>query len=281
MKFIHQNIIKYILSAQLTKSGGKVAVAIYFLLNFFVAVAMVISILQGDSKHVLACIKIFILFLIPWVIEWIFKIELPTLFVIIVQVFIYAAIILGELDSYYLKYPNWDTILHTINGFLCASVGFMIVNLIFEQKLSNKVVINPINVVIFAFCLSMTAGVLWEFYEFGMDNICNRDMQKDTIIHTIKSAKLNQEDYSLTVLKDVTNVTLNGEDYNLGGYLDIGLYDTMGDLFNNFIGTLVFCVMGYFVTKNESQYKMLRCLIYCSSKKNEQPSEYNKLLTET
>ena len=262
MKFLHQNIMKDILSAQLSKSGGKFAISIYFILNIFVIIAMITLIFQGDIKHVMACFKILILFLIPWFIEWKYKIELSTMFIAIVQLFIYASIILGELDSYYLKYPYWDTILHTINGFLCASIGFMLVNMIFKQKLSNKIEIKPIYIVVFAFCLSMTVGVLWEFYEFGMDNLCNRDMQKDTIIHTIKSIKLNHNYHSLAVLKDVTDVTINGKDYNLGGYLDIGLYDTMGDLFNNFVGTLIFCVIGYFATKSEREYKILKCFIY-------------------
>ena len=280
MKFLHQNIMKDMLSTQISKLGGKFALAIYGLLNIFVTVALIISISQGNTKHVLACLKMFILFLIPWLIEWKFKIELSNIFIIIVQLFMYSSIILGELDSYYMKYPYWDTILHTMNGFLFASVGFMLVNQIIAHKLSN-ISINPLYIVIFAFCLSMTVGVLWEFYEFGMDSICNRDMQKDTIIHTIKSVKINQDDYSLTVLKDVTDVVINGKDYNLGGYLDIGLYDTMGDLFNNFVGTLVFCVIGYFATKNERENKMLRSFLYCSNKKSEQPSEFNEVLTES
>ena len=38
----------------------------------------------------------------------------------------------------------------------------------------------------------------------------------------------------------------------LGGYLDIGLFDTMEDLFVNFIGALVFSVIGYFALKKNS-----------------------------
>ncbi len=251
MKGTHPNIIKDILSAQLAKPGGKLSAAIYFLLNIFVAAAMLVSVFQGDTRHVLACLKVLILLMIPWLVEWKLKIELSTVFITVVQVFMYAAIILGELDSYYLKYPFWDNMLHTISGFLCAYVGFMLVKLIFGQKIDSKAYINPIYIAVFAFCLSMTISVMWEFYEFGMDSLCNRDMQKDTIIHTIKSVKLNQEEHSLTVLKDVTNVTIDGTNYNLGGYLDIGLYDTMGDLFFNLVGTFVFCTIGYFDIKKD------------------------------
>lgn len=257
MKSIHQTISKDILAKQLSKPGGKFAVAVYLLLNSFVAVAMIVSIFQGDAEDALACVKIFILFLLPWLMEWKLKIELSAIFIIIVHLFMYASIILGELDSYYLKYPFWDNMLHTINGFLCASAGFMAVNLILDRKPSHRRLFHPIYTVVFAFCLSMTIGVLWEFYEFGMDNFFNRDMQKDTIIHTIKSVKLVPDNHSLVVIADITDVSINGIIYDLGGYVDIGLYDTMGDLLNNFAGALIFCVIGYFVTKKEWDYQIL------------------------
>ena len=42
---------------------------------------------------------------------------------------------------------------------------------------------------------------------------------------------------------------MNGKELGLGGYLDIGLLDTMNDLFVNFIGAVVFSVIGYFYVK--------------------------------
>jgi hypothetical protein len=44
-----------------------------------------------------------------------------------------------------------------------------------------------------AFCFSMTIGVLWEFFEFGMDVIFRTDMQKDTILPVISSVVFNPE----------------------------------------------------------------------------------------
>lgn len=262
MRVIHQKFLKSILSKQLLKPGGRFGIGIYCLLNLFVTIAALVSVFQGDGKHLMTCFKIMIMFLIPWLIEWKFKIELSSIFILIIHVFMYAAVILGELDSYYLKYPYWDTILHAISGFLSACAGFMLVHLIGEQKQKLKLWIKPIYIVVFAFCLSMTVGVMWEFYEFGMDNLCNRDMQKDTIIHTIKSVKLNQENHSLTILNDVSNVTVNGQDYDLGGYLDIGLYDTMGDLFINLGGALLCCVIGYFALKKDYKYPIVNCFFY-------------------
>lgn len=96
---------------------------------------------------------------------------------------------------------------------------------------------SPIYVALVAFCFSMTIGVLWEFFEFGMDRLFMMDMQKDTIVHSITSVMLDPTNKNIPVtIGDITSVTVNGQELGFGGYLDIGLYDTMEDLFVNFIG---------------------------------------------
>lgn len=96
----------------------------------------------------------------------------------------------GEISEFYLLFPFWDTVLHTINGFLAAAIGFSLVDLL---NRSEKAVfsLSPLFMAIVAFCFSMTIGVVWEFFEFGMDQIGGLDMQKDTVIHTIRSVTLD------------------------------------------------------------------------------------------
>jgi hypothetical protein len=91
----------------------------------------------------------------------------------------------------------------------------------------------------------MTVGVLWEFFEYGMDVIFLTDMQKDTILHSMATVQL-RGDGTVEVLRDISAVTVNGRELGLGGYLDIGLHDTMADLLVNFVGAVVFSVLGYF-----------------------------------
>ncbi len=86
----------------------------------------------------------------------------------------------------------------------------------------------------------MTIGVLWEFFEFGMDRLFHMDMQKDTI--TISSVMLDPTNRNIPITIDnITSVAVNGQDLGFSGYLDIGLYDTMEDLFVNFIVRDVQC----------------------------------------
>ena len=97
----------------------------------------------------------------------------------------------------------------------------------------------------------MTVGVLWEFFEFSMDYLFHMDMQKDMIIHSFASVTLDPTNSNIPILVDnITDVAVNGESLGLGGYLDVGLYDTMQDLFVNFIGALTFSVIGYFSAKS-------------------------------
>ena len=96
----------------------------------------------------------------------------------------------------------------------------------------------------------MTIGVLWEFLEFSADMILRTDMQKDTIINAISSVALNPEATNTAIkISGITETVVNGQTLGIAGYLDIGLIDTMKDMFVNFIGAVVFSIFGYFYAK--------------------------------
>ena len=164
---------------------------------------------------------------------------------------------MGELQAYFIKYSNWDTMLHTSAGFLLAAVGFSLVDLLNRSE-NVKVQLSPGYLAITAFCFSMTIGVLWEFIEFSADRLFLLDMQKDTIVNAISSVSLDPTDSNISItvngIKDVILVTGDGEmPLGLGGFLDIGLYDTMEDLFVNFIGAVVFSVAAFFECRSETR----------------------------
>lgn len=220
--------------------------AIYLILRALVIVVMIAQFFNKNYENVFLCILTLVLFLLPSVIEMKFKIDLPGTFEIIIMLFIFAAEILGEINEYYIVFPFWDTMLHTINGFLAAAIGFSLVDILNRtEKVSFH--LSPFFMALVAFCFSMTIGIIWEFFEFAMDYFFQFDMQKDTIIHSISTVKLDPLNGNNTVIIDnITSVAINGQDLGLGGYLDIGLYDTMKDLLVNLIGAIVFSVIGYF-----------------------------------
>ncbi len=253
--------LRAVLSAAHDALRRKRTVAVvYFTLRILVIVMMVAQFFNGDFESVFLCALTLVLFLLPTVFERALMIDLPNTMEIIIMLFIFAAEILGEISSFYTTFKGWDTILHTLNGFLCAAIGFALVDMLNRtEKFSLS--LSPVFMSIVAFCFSMTIGVLWEFFECGMDQLMALDMQKDAVVHSISSVMLDPAGKNNRVLieniVDTIVVTADGRQISLGlgGYLDIGILDTMKDLFVNFIGAVVFSIIGYFYVKTRGKGK--------------------------
>ena len=228
---------------------------VYVTLRALVILVMILQIFNRNYEGVFYCILTLILLMIPSFIQMELKIELPTTLEIFILIFIFAAEILGEIGSYYTKVANWDTMLHTINGFLAAAIGFSLVDILNRNE-KVKVQLSPLFMAVVAFCFSMTIGVMWEFWECGMDLFLGMDMQKDTIVHSISTVMLDPTGGNQVVhIDNIKNTAINGMELGLGGYLDIGLIDTMKDLFVNFIGAVVFSIIGFFYVKQRGKGK--------------------------
>jgi len=220
---------------------------------------MIFQLIRGDLNNAFLCLLSLILFTLPVFVQIRFKIKLPRLLETIIYLFIFAAEILGEIYNFYGNVPNWDTMLHTINGFICAGIGFALVELLNEN--SKKINLSPLYMGLVAFCFSMTVGVCWEFIEYAADNVLSTDMQKDTVVQSISSVELNSENKNVAVkIQEIERTVLYDAEGNEiavieGGYLDIGLHDTMKDMLVNLIGAVVFSFFGFFYEKNREKYK--------------------------
>lgn len=236
------------------KETKRSSLAIYLIMRFLVIVCMILQVLRGDLNNALLCLLSLFLLFAPLFIQNKFEITLPDGLEIAIYLFIFSAEILGEINNFYGIIPHWDTMLHTINGFLATAVGFSLIELL--NKNSKGLNLSPFYLCLVAFCFSMTIGVLWEFFEYGSDKLFNLDMQKDTIVKTISSVNLNPNNENKTVIINNIGSTviydINGNVLQTinEGYLDIGINDTMKDLFVNFIGALVFSVFAFFSLKN-------------------------------
>ena len=234
---------------------------VYFTLRLLVIVMMILQLMNRNYENVFLCILTLVLLVAPSFVQVTFRVELPTVLEIIILLFIFSAEILGEISDFSLMFPFWDTVLHTLNGFLMAAIGFSLVDLLNRSE-KIKFNLSPIFVAIVAFCFSMTIGVLWEFFEFGMDQIAGYDMQKDTVIHTIRSVTLDPQGRNVPfVISGITETAVNGTELGLGGYLDIGLIDTMQDLIVNFVGAFLFSVIGFFYVRNRGKGGVVRWLV--------------------
>lgn len=236
------------------KENKRSSLVIYLILRFLVIICMILQILRGDLNNALLCLLSLILLFAPLFIQNKFEITLPNDLEIAIYLFIFSAEILGEIDNFFGIIPYWDIILHTINGFLATAVGFSLVDLL--NKNSKNINLSPFYLCLVAFCFSMTIGVLWEFFEYGCDKFLNVDMQKDTVIQKISSVALNPDGENKAVVVDDIGKTIiydtNGDVLQVidNGYLDIGLNDTIEDLFVNFIGAIVFSCFAFFDLKH-------------------------------
>ena len=238
--------------------NNKFATILYFSLRIIVIALLIYNIIVGRYENAFTCFLTLVLLLIPFVLEEKLKIEISSSLEVVILLFIFSAEILGELNAFYQKIPNWDTILHTINGFVMGAIGFSLVNMLNDSN-KTKIKLTPVFLIVASFCFSMTIGVLWEFFEYGADCILNLDMQKDTIVEKINSTTFDPLKENKVYSIEIDSVVVNNEKWNYGGYLDIGLHDTMKDLIVNAVGAIFFSIFGYFVmkSKKEEDYEKL------------------------
>ena len=233
----------------------KASFVVFYLLRALVLVSLVRQIMLGSYESAFFCILTLLLLYVPSWLQVKLCIELPPALEITILCFIFAAEILGEVNAFYVVIPGWDTMLHTLNGFLAAAVGFSLVILLNNnERLTFD--LSPFFLALVAFCFSMTIGVLWEFFEFAMDFFLHTDMQKDTVIHNFYTVTLDPTRSNRVVaVQGITDTLVNGESLGVGGYLDIGIIDTMKDLLVNFVGAVVFSTAGYFYARSKGRTK--------------------------
>lgn len=246
-----------------SKDFDKKTLAVYFTLRLLVIIVLIIQLLHRNWEAAFLCILTLILFLIPFFIDKRLKIDLPTPLEITILLFIFSAEILGEIRNFYSLFPYWDLLLHTLNGFLCSTIGFSLIDIL-NNSSRLHLNLSPIFVTLIAFCFSMTIGVLWEFFEYSADKLLGFDMQKDKFITNISTVEFNPDGENVPVhINNIDSTTINydNKEYTFEGYLDIGLNDTMGDLFVNFVGAIIFSIFGYLYIKNRDKYKLVEGFI--------------------
>ena len=267
------SINRYVKQLRDSYREDKKAFIFFSVLRVLVLLTLVRCLFTKNYQSAALCVLTLVLFLVPAFVQDKLKLSIPPVFQMIIFGFIFAAEILGEVNHYYVRIPGWDTMLHTMNGFLCAAVGFSLVYLL--NRGSKNVNLSPFYLTLVAFCFSMTIGVLWEFFEFTMDQFFFLDMQKDFIVQGFGSVTLDPAQMGTPIhvseIVDTAIHTASGQSYSIpGGYLDIGILDTMKDLLVNLAGAIVFSIIGYSTLKYSKSSKVADSLMI---KPNDVPQE--------
>lgn len=248
-------------AAEYQKSTSKGTFITYVVLRVLVLATLVMQMLHGNYYNVFLCLLTLVLFLIPAFADKKLNIKLPSVLQIVILLFIFSAEILGEIQNFYGIFKSWDTMLHTINGFMMAAIGFALIDILNNDPHFHFTA-SPLFVAFVAFCFSMTVGVVWEFFEFSMDYFFRMDMQKDFIYNTISSVHtaVNPSGANSNVIIENVQTTITGTvnnapvEFSFSGYLDIGIKDTMKDLLVNCLGAIVFSILGIFYIKGRGRF---------------------------
>lgn len=250
------------------RNSGKQSIIVYLIIRAIIIGVMIRQITLGDWHNVFLCALSLVLLFIPFFLRSTFKINLPSVLEIAVFLFVFAAEILGEIANFYGHIPIWDTMLHTVTGFLAAAVGFGAIDLLNTH--SKRLSMTPLFVALVSFCFSMTVGVVWEFGEYAVDRLLKFDTQKDRIVTEISSVKLHPDGENEEVKLSGISYTIIFDDKGNelaridGGYLDIGLRDTMKDMLVNMAGAVVFSAAGFLYIHRRDKYKFAESFIITS-----------------
>lgn len=220
----------------------------FCLFGFLVILAFILQLVFKEYRNALICALTLVLILLPIFLQIRFKIIIPNSLLLLFYLVIYAAGILGEVYNFYIYFKWWDIVLHTLSGFLIASIGLSLFSLNTLEKSFN---IKPLLVSLFVLCFSMTISTMWEFNEYGIDKVFKTDYQKDTYVNTISSVDFDKsKNGKPVVINDISKTILydkKGSELAIieSGYLDIGLNDTMRDLLVNLIGAFLYAYLTY------------------------------------
>lgn len=236
-------------------------VVTYIVLRVLVLLTLVHQAIIGNYYNAMLCVLTLLLFMIPAFADRKLNVSLPSLLEVIILLFAFSAEILGEIQNFYGIIHSWDTMLHTLNGFMMAAIGFALIDVL-NNNPKFHFTASPVFVGFVAFCFSMTVGVVWEFFEFFMESFFRIDMQRDFIYNTITTTNrvINPSgDNSAVIVENVRSAvtgTVNGvkQTFSYDGYLDIGIKDTMKDLMVNCLGAVVFSVLGVFYIKGRGRF---------------------------
>ena len=152
--------------------------------------------------------------------------------------------LLGSSYNVYMILPWFDSLLHAVSGILFFAAGFMLGEVFFGKDNVNKHFFGKLA---FAIFFSTTVGVAWEFFEYLVSETMGFDMLEDAMVTDIQSYLLSQSHNVAVELNDITQTVITydgGKEWVInGGYMDLGLYDTLNDLLIAAAGTVSIAIV--------------------------------------
>ncbi|MBN1385490.1 hypothetical protein JW968_00755 [Candidatus Woesearchaeota archaeon] len=152
------------------------------IIRMILVVAVVSSVWQREWFTLFLSFSTFVLTFLPALIKRNYYITLPIELELVVIIFLFSSIFLGEVHGYYTKFWWWDLVLHCSSAIVLAFLGFMIV---YSLYISRKIILDPFFVALFSFSFALSIGALWEIVEFTVDSTLGFNMQKSGLVDTM------------------------------------------------------------------------------------------------
>lgn len=169
------------------QKGKKLKAVVFYVFQIIVIIAAIYSLYKQSWLNLFFSVSTFVLMYFPSMIEKHLEVDYPEEFEILIMVFIFASLFLGEF-TFYKMFWWWDAILHGLSGLIIATFAFSLVYILNRGK---KIRLNPFFVALFSFCFAVALGALWEIFEFTMDQILNINMQKSGLVDTMQDLILD------------------------------------------------------------------------------------------
>ena len=233
-------IMELILNKEKDKSVG----VVFLTLEGLCAITLLFAALRRKLNYVGLCLSSMLLLFAPSLLERLFHVHIRPGMKKALMIYAVAGPVGGNVYQLYFTIPFWDKILHILCGVLFAMLGYSLPDLL-EPNHDHSTAFRCISAV----CIAMTVGALWEIYEFCGDTFFGLDMQNDTVISGFSSYLLSDTIGERGAVSEVTSVIVNGKDLGVGGYIDIGLRDTMLDLVMCLFGSIGVCCATKFSKK--------------------------------
>lgn len=120
--------------------------------------------------------------IVPQLLQDRFQVKLPRSFTIVIVLFLYATLFLGEVGNFYYKFWWWDVLLHGGSAIAFGLLGFLGIFMLFQ---GDRFAAPPLALAVLSFCFAVAIGAVWEIFEFSMDQLFGLNMQKSGLIDTM------------------------------------------------------------------------------------------------
>lgn len=173
------NIKEHIVSLSI---ADRVRIGFIILMQLALFGALVFALFEQAWLSLFIAITGLIIVWLPSFLTRNLHVHFPLEFELLLNIFIYSSIFLGEIHGYYTRFWWWDIVLHVGSGIALGFLGFL---LLYSLQRSGKLTIAPSLLALFSFCFALSLGALWEIFEFIMDSNFGFTMQKTGITDTM------------------------------------------------------------------------------------------------